>query len=279
MTNPRSKALVDRPAITASDVPELLAGRRERLRKLLLREPPKFENFGAIASAGEALITYASVVERGAPDLGHAARAIAQGNAGALVLGTGEKGREVEVEYGDKTFVVPSNGLVTDSSVGSWKDGWYGGLIARHDRSLDVLSGIPDEPLQLNHNHDDYHYAWKAALVAFRSSAESALPLVEEASALVEKATEAHPDAVALARATIPLLTHVVRNDAPGFNAALASALEAHRAMWGNPAEAHKNRGWVAWGPLALCCLAHDRGIPVEVESDYLLPNLIEAKG
>ena len=27
---------------------------------------------------------------------------------------------------------------------------------------------------------------------------------------------------------------------------------------------------------LALACLAHDRGLPVEVESDYLLPRLID---
>jgi Immunity protein 49 len=39
--------------------------------------------------------------------------------------------------------------------------------------------------------------------------------------------------------------------------------------------ESRNSHGWVALGPLALGCLAYDRGITVDVRSDYLLPYLI----
>ncbi|MEU3510314.1 Imm49 family immunity protein [Streptomyces longwoodensis] len=34
--------------------------------------------------------------------------------------------------------------------------------------------------------------------------------------------------------------------------------------------------GAVALGPLALACLAHDGGIPIDVESDYLPKHLLQ---
>ena len=36
--------------------------------------------------------------------------------------------------------------------------------------------------------------------------------------------------------------------------------------------------GYLALGPMALCALAHDAGIPIEVDSEYLVPTLIQGK-
>jgi hypothetical protein len=59
----------------------------------------------------------------------------------------------------------------------------------------------------------------------------------------------------------------------------LVAALQAHKKFWGTKAKSQHPNGWLARGPLALCCLARDQGVPVNVESDYLLPYLIEGRG
>ncbi|MEU8626683.1 immunity 49 family protein [Streptomyces sp. NPDC048669] len=60
------------------------------------------------------------------------------------------------------------------------------------------------------------------------------------------------------------------------LNEALAEALELHRAYWGSPERADDIAGFLALGPLAVACLAHDAGFPIEVESEYLPVRLLD---
>ncbi|MFC4906043.1 immunity 49 family protein [Actinomadura gamaensis] len=70
------------------------------------------------------------------------------------------------------------------------------------------------------------------------------------------------------------MLRAIVGRDAAAFNAALVTALERHRERAGrNP------RDLIAWGPLALAALAHDAGLPIEVESGYLPERLYTRAG
>lgn len=75
--------------------------------------------------------------------------------------------------------------------------------------------------------------------------------------------------------AIYPALARLAEDDAAGFNNALVDALKVHRRFFGSKTESRNSHGWVALGPLALCCLAHDRGITLNARSDYLLPYLI----
>ena len=59
---------------------------------------------------------------------------------------------------------------------------------------------------------------------------------------------------------------------------ALVEALTLHKCFWSASELANDYEGWVALGPLALCCLARDAGLPVNVESGYLVPFLIERR-
>jgi Immunity protein 49 len=76
-----------------------------------------------------------------------------------------------------------------------------------------------------------------------------------------------------------PLATLALRlaeRDVDAFNAALGSAVEQHAVYWSkNIKTAGVSRrddpfGVLARWPLGLACLAHDRGIPVEVQSSYI---------
>ncbi|WP_157429995.1 immunity 49 family protein [Actinomadura oligospora] len=70
------------------------------------------------------------------------------------------------------------------------------------------------------------------------------------------------------------MLRAIAEGDAAAFNAALVTALEKHRELAGR-----RPRDLIAWGPLALAALAHEAGLPIEVESGYLPVRLITRAG
>jgi hypothetical protein len=60
------------------------------------------------------------------------------------------------------------------------------------------------------------------------------------------------------------------------FNDVLFDALESHKAYWTRtPERAQNPDGYIALAPLALTCLAHTSGFPIDVQSDYLPQNLV----
>ena len=73
---------------------------------------------------------------------------------------------------------------------------------------------------------------------------------------------------------TVPLIAlvsaYLDRND-QGFNTALERVLLGHRAFWGATDRRQRTpSGYVAWLALGLCSLAHDAGMKVTVESNYI---------
>lgn len=67
----------------------------------------------------------------------------------------------------------------------------------------------------------------------------------------------------------------IVRQDHAGFNRALAAALQWHKEYWSDEERALTIPSLVALAPLAIACFAHDAGIPIEVESEYLPATLL----
>lgn len=74
---------------------------------------------------------------------------------------------------------------------------------------------------------------------------------------------------------TIALFNHVMANRTDEFEETLVHALEQHRAYWSGHED---TTGGVALGPLAMTCLAHDRGFRPSVESGYVPKHLVTKK-
>gem|GEM_PF-2035310 len=268
---------VERHVIKAALLDELLPKDRLKLEgRLAGPGPTNIRELVVIADIGERVLQYCSVIERNDPAIHLAVRSVAQSASGTLVLSSGTNGHEVEILLGDRKIVMGCDSPNGSGDIIRWKDGWYAALAARDEECLELLSGIPDNAMKAAGNFDSYHYSWKEALVAFRSDPQSALPHIESAIKLSqpERTLRGHPSAVAAQHAIFPMLSSLVRMEADTFNQRLVAALKAHRNFW----KSQGPKGWIAWGPLALCCLAHDCGIPVEVESDYLLPILINRR-
>lgn len=67
------------------------------------------------------------------------------------------------------------------------------------------------------------------------------------------------------------LFYHLTQREEAKFNASLANALELHKRYWTTEEERLRDpEGFVGLAPLVVTCLAHDAGMRIEVESDYL---------
>jgi hypothetical protein len=178
---------------------------------------------------------------------------------------------------GDDTATVSCTRLYLDASWVLWSDGWYAATIAGDAASRDTLMTVSNHIFPPN-GVVAHIKAWREALQAFDADPGSVESLVARAVSYTADPTFATTWKVHRVHAAVyPLLIPIVRGDADAFNATLAEVLQIHKKFWGSRAEAQNYRGWVALGPLALCCLAADRGIPVRVESEYLLPYLINS--
>lgn len=230
-----------------------------------------------IGQRGLEVMQEASVFAPEHPLLRTAARTLAQAQLGAVLHAVTPRGGPVEFPLGDRSVTMQSAGPNGQSDMVAWTQGWYGALIAREAHALQGLRAIPDQALDASSRVDTYHYAWKKALLALDSDTALVIAEVEQAIELTGSmfVTEAMPGVPRVAAALFPMLSAIARTDGAAFNDALVIALEAHRDFWGNKIP-HGPGSWLAPGPLALCCLAHDRGMAIEVESGYLLPALIQ---
>ncbi len=123
---------------------------------------------------------------------------------------------------------------------------------------------------------DEYQYAFRRALIALRQDPAGVPQALAEARALWQKRKVAQQGAAAIDGKLLDVVDTLAKNDARGFNDALYEALLAHERFWSPGTKFLNPLGWVALRHLGLACLAHDRGVTVEVESDYLPRELIE---
>jgi hypothetical protein len=158
-----------------------------------------------------------------------------------------------------------------------WEQAWYAATMARDEASLGALAAIDDAVLAASGNElDDYHYAWKAALIASRNEPHSVAASLDRAREAFARLSIADPASAATDLSLFDALERLVRNDSAAFMEALSAALVAHAQFWSSVEQAEFHDGWVAWGATALACLARDRGWPIEVTSGYLPAVVVE---
>jgi hypothetical protein len=163
------------------------------------------------------------------------------------------------------------------ADLNTWTQAWYAASIVRDNASLDRLASLPDDRLDVR--GDAFVKHWHDALKAFRVKPASALPAIAATREAILQIRYAHASVMRLLRSPLTvMLEALAKQDAAGFQTALATALTNHKKYHGTPSRRQSSYGMVAWAELALCCIGHDLGIPIEVESDYLLPVLIERR-
>jgi hypothetical protein len=255
---------------------------QERLLGLLATPPNvKLTQLAGLGSGGEEVLELMSVFGPEDPILWTAARSLAQGKTGLMQLSNSPPGHTIDVPFGEHRVPFSSYGPESRSHGMAWHKAWYGALLSRDEASLAALATISDDVLRASPTEcDEYAFAWKAALIAFREDPRAALPHIERAVGLTaeDQIRVSNKRGAAREGTIYAVLAPLAAGNAVEFQSALVGALEAHKKFWGTKAKRQYPNGWLALGPLALCCLARDQGVPLNVESEYLLPYLIERR-
>jgi hypothetical protein len=185
----------------------------------------------------------------------------------------------VEARIRDEVYRIPAQ-RTYDVNPFDWLRAMWLGMICRERPRIDELATVSVEVL--THEsvpYDQFMFDWVRALQVYWRQEDGLIDMLLRAMQGTDPAALQHIDEEFVLHLHYPpmelfyLLTQ--REDAK-FNESLAKALELHKRYWSATEERRKEEyGFVAWGPLAIACLALDAGVTIEVESEYLPANLL----
>ncbi|MGW7364316.1 immunity 49 family protein [Streptomyces sp. NPDC054841] len=160
---------------------------------------------------------------------------------------------------------------------GSWITAFYLAVVCREKDRITALCRVPISLLRENGSRfEEYHYAWIDVLQTYWLGGQDLVPKLVAAVDGTDPEVVADPETVGkLLYPPMEMFHRIVRKDHAGFNRALADALQWHKEYWSEEDRAFTIPGLVALAPLAIACFAHDAGIPIEVESEYLPATLL----
>lgn len=147
----------------------------------------------------------------------------------------------------------------------AWLDAVYLAIVCRDRDRIARLCRVPLETLRRDESVDAYVLHWVETLQAYFGDgsmdavAEKLLATME--SSMPDALTHAPDEFVnRIDYQPVALFHRLIARDHEAFGKTLAEALTEHGAYWGGSTAP---RARVALGPLAMACLAHDRGFPV----------------
>jgi hypothetical protein len=188
---------------------------------------------------------------------------------------------EYPIPLGDGRRAILHNiGVTSHTSVGTWIRGFYVAAIVRDRAALDQLAQTPVRELRRSPTtSDDCAFLWVEALQAWQRNESGVVAKLQAAIDATDPARLkiANPDYVLnLMVPEMQLLFRLIAREAAPFNEALQFALERHKKYWSGAKQKRDPEGFLALGPLAFAAMAHDAGIAVEVDSDYLPRRLVD---
>ncbi|WP_309141473.1 immunity 49 family protein [Streptomyces composti] len=199
----------------------------------------------------------------------------------ALFTATGSENGHFECRIHHKVRRLPYNGPLSTAKAGAWLTAFWLAVICRDAQRMAQLCEVPLERLRAPEGqYDEYIYHWVDTLQTYWLRRPG---IVEKLTATLEASNPAvariaPPDLLeGILYPPINLFYHFVRRDEAGFSPALEEALKRHRQYWTLTEErAGHIDGAIALGPLAIACWAHDGGLPINVESEYLPQHLLQ---
>jgi hypothetical protein len=207
-------------------------------------------------------------------------REVAEAGAAFFKAGLITEGGFSATVGGSSVVLKPLAPVNSKYHVGNWLDSLWAAVICRDRQFVRDLTAVPAERLRVaGLSSPEYKYAWAEALRAFFSGGEDVYPLINRALELTGPEREDVVPEIALYRHVSPmkLLFDVAAGRADEFNAGLREAVDLHRRFWtANGERASRPDGFFALSCTALAAVAYDRGIPVDVESDYLPRHFVE---
>ncbi|MFF3893316.1 immunity 49 family protein [Streptomyces sp. NPDC001812] len=194
---------------------------------------------------------------------------------------TAPGGSTVECMIGHEVRTIPAVGITHFTDAGTWLEAFWLAVVCRDQVRMTQLCEVPIKTLRASGAVFEEHiYHWVDALQAYW------LERPGLGDKLVAAFDATDPDRLRfLDRETmlkvlyppINLFYRFIGQDPDQFNEALVQALQLHREYWTASEERQEtSEGDIPLAILALTCLAHDAGRPIEVESEYLPQHLLK---
>jgi hypothetical protein len=242
----------------------------ERSLKIIHKSPL---NLGTLASDARAYGGYQCILDPNSIQLWRALRIAAYSLTSVCELASLPEGN-YEVFAGEGDPVMLPAGVNSYSDGISWLHGFYLGVACRESHLNDRLAEIPVAVLkQSSSRNDEYLYLQIEALQSFwKGAADTPQRVIEAMKAtdpeLIKVGTVDY--ALNIAVREIDLLFRLLENDSVAFNESLIKALEWHKKHWSEKNLKNDPDGFIAIGILGLVSIAYERGMTIEVESDYI---------
>ncbi|MFD5007250.1 immunity 49 family protein [Streptomyces mutabilis] len=194
---------------------------------------------------------------------------------------TAPEGSTVKCMIGHRMRTIPAVGVQHFADAGTWLEAFWLAVICRDQGRMTQLCQVPIETLRASGAmFEEYIYHWVDALQAYWLER----PGLGEKLAVAFDGTDPERlqfiDREMMLKVLYPpinLFFRFVSGDPVKFNEALAQATQLHKEYWtADPEREETGSGDVALDVLAIACLAHDAGRPIEVESDYLPEHLLK---
>ncbi|MFG2874621.1 immunity 49 family protein [Streptomyces sp. NPDC048337] len=173
----------------------------------------------------------------------------------------------------DHVTQLPATPADPPADARAWLDALYLAVVCREHDRVARLCRVPLETLRQDDSVDTYVLHWIDTLRTYFSAEGSMDAVVEQLLATMrtsmpENLTHAPDDFVnRIDFQPVALFHRLVARDHDAFAKALAGAVEEHGGYWG---DSSAPRARLALGPLAMACLAHDAGFPVDLTHRYL---------
>ncbi|MCY0946463.1 immunity 49 family protein [Streptomyces antarcticus] len=203
---------------------------------------------------------------------GTALFAAGQATEGTVTCRIGVNGEEREL---------PATGPQEYLHAGNWLTAFYLTAICRENERVNQLAQVPLSFLrESGAEFDDYLYSWVETLQNRWFGRQETWDTLVRAVDGTDPANVRIAEKELMLKILYPplnLFHRYLSQESELFNEALAEALTWHKEYWTtSEARARSAEGLVALGPLAIACMAHDAGMPIEVESEYLPKELLE---
>lgn len=75
---------------------------------------------------------------------------------------------------------------------------------------------------------------------------------------------------------TMRAFVSLTEQDSVKFDPAVTKAVELHKQYWSTKKRAHDSDGYLALGPLAMACIAHDLHLSMTITSDYIPAPIVQ---
>jgi len=205
------------------------------------------------------------------------ARRAAQAWNALFIAASYEEGQNLVFEFDDGTVPGISTGLTDYTYLGPWLSAYWWARISHNGSAQEVLAPFTIDILTRGDGHFDPHLVHLATALQARDAGDPSWTQHALAGAeAVTRATDTPQDEALLLHLDLFALLLSI-GDHTEFTTQLTQALTNHRTYFtATPEIAEHNRGYISIPILAICSIAIDEGMTLNVTSDYLPRYLLD---